>query len=481
MTFADPLLFCGNHAVIADDAESGFSFGASGGDEGNDEASGFSFGAAPAEDAPGSDSFSFGAADVSQEPPTPATVPTPAPAPAPKPKPAPVTAVTKPKMNFKKTTTKKRKKKKKSGIGMFGRSTPASPEPEPEPAPEPAPAPAPEPAPAATSNPPVPKRGAPPARPPPRNRSAPPPKPAPALPPARKPKPAPAPAPIEPETHVEDDDFAADIEPETHVEDDDFAADIDDLDSNAVGMFGGMELHSETTTEPQDDDDGGMFGGMDEGFQDTGAEETADALAGLQSTDGAADDLHGLGEVDYTATKHDKLQQIISKLGHDCQGVGGKLQGCRDQRAALVQQRHAKVERTAALKLEIKQKESAIAEVVLHAVHTPMQRVGYMDTYTHVITYLAALAHFAREHIFSSCFLPPPPHAHATRMHHAHPPQACARDDYALAEELENALKGLKGRVSEMEAESESLGTQVGPAINCWGGTFLCITPTLGP
>ena len=350
LTFTGPLLF-----AIAADAESGFSFGTGNGDDGTDEASGFSFGAATAEDAPGSDSFSFGAADVSQEPPAsapPAAIPAPAPAPAPKPKPAPVTATTKPKMNFNKSKGKRRKKKKKSGIGMFGRSAPA---PAPEPVPAPAPEPAPEPAPAPTpSNPPPRTRGAAPPLPSARERSAPPPKPAPALPPARKPKPAPAPAPA-----------PVAMEPETP-EDDDFAADIDDFDSNAVGMFGGMELHEETTTEPQEEDN--MFGGMDDELPDTGADEDGDALAGLEGmhgTDTGADDLNGLGEVDYTPSKHDKLQQIISKLGQDCQGVGGKLQGCRDQRRALVLQRQAKVERTSALKLEIKQKESAISEVVL--------------------------------------------------------------------------------------------------------------------
>ena len=116
-----------------------------------------------------------------------------------------------------------------------------------------------------------------------------------------------------------------------------------------------------------------MFGGMDDELPDTGADDDGASLAGLEGMHGAdtgADDLNGLGEVDYTPSKHDKLQQIISKLGQDCQGVGGKLQGCRDQRRALVLQRQAKVERTAALKLEIKQKESAISEVVLSRTFT---------------------------------------------------------------------------------------------------------------
>ena len=62
----------------------------------------------------------------------------------------------------------------------------------------------------------------------------------------------------------------------------------------------------------------------------------------------------------------------------------------------------------------------------------------------------------------------------------AHACQACARDDYALAEELENALTALKGRVSEMEAESDSLGTQVSQKQIAGQSLFLCMTPTVG-
>ena len=107
-------------------------------------------------------------------------------------------------------------------------------------------------------------------------------------------------------------------------------------------MFGGMELHDDAATVPTDtlpqeeEEDAGMFDGM----MDTGMQDAGDALGdptpdyGGGNDDGG--DLHGLGQVDYTPTKHDKLQQLISELSRQSQDVSTKLQGCRSQRQVWV-------------------------------------------------------------------------------------------------------------------------------------------------